>query len=137
VSFIERSGESLARRIDRRRFLRQSAAGAFGLAAAWAVEGMHGRSAVAQVCEVVTGPDECHCRYQFAPSCGDRQGCTLDTSFYTRTGCWCTITCWYGGNRCGHHVCCDHVCPGLDGQCIVDKFVRDACPKKKHSIPRG
>jgi hypothetical protein len=134
VSFIERTGESLARRIDRRRFLRQSAAGAFGLAAAWAVEGIHGYSALAQTCAVTT--NECHCRYDIAPGCGTRQGCTLDTSFYS-TGCWCTLTCWYGGNTCGHHVCCDHVCPGLAGQCIVDTFVSDACPRKKHSIPRG
>ncbi len=136
MTMIEHTGEALARRISRRRLLNRWAAAAFGMAAAWAVEGFHVRSASALACEV-RDRDHCHCRYDIAPGCGSTEGCTLDTSYYQSTGCWCTLTCRYGRNLCGHHVCCDYLCPGISGQCIGDTFVRDACPKGKRSIARG
>jgi hypothetical protein len=134
MTTFERGGEGLARRVSRRRLLDRWAAAVFGMAAAVAVDGFGVRPALAQACAVTT--NECHCRYDIAPGCPSTAGCTLDQSFYS-TGCWCTLTCWYGGNRCGHHVCCDYLCPGIEGQCIQDTFHQDACPKKKNSIPRG
>lgn len=136
MTMIERTGEGLARRISRRHLLNRWAAAAFGAAAAWAVEGIHVRSALARRC-LITDNEHCRCRYDIAPACsGNIESCRLDRSYYS-TGCWCTLTCWYGGNRCGHHVCCDYLCPGFDGQCIRDAFVQDACPKRKKSIPRA
>lgn len=136
MTTIERTGEALARRISRRGLLDRWASAVFGIAAAVAVDGLHARGALAQAC--ARTDTQCHCRYEYAPSCGNVNytSCSLDTSFYS-TGCWCSLTCWYGGNRCGHHVCCDYLCPGFSGQCIQDTFVQDACPKRKSSIPRG
>ena len=135
MTMVERTGELLARQVGRRRLVNRAAAAVFGVVAAWTVEGIRPPGALAGRCALTT--DECRCRYDIAPGCGaNRRGCELDRSYYS-TGCWCTLTCWYGGNRCGHHVCCDNLCPGFAGQCIDDTFVSEACPKKKRSLPRA
>lgn len=62
MTTIERMGEGLARRIDRRRFLRRSAAAIFGAAAVWAAQGIRvpGASAQAGVCYDYKR-DQCYC----------------------------------------------------------------------------
>lgn len=123
MTMVERFGEGLARRMDRRRVLRRSAVAAFGLASAWAVEGFAAPAEVAQTCAATSSRDQCN--LPGVGSCG-RKGCNgaackgackLDTSWY-ETGCWCTLTGPTGPNGAqGYYTCCDCRCNGQRRSC--------------------
>lgn len=115
---IERIGEGLARRIDRRRFLRRSAAAIFGAAAVWAAQGIRvpGASAQAGVC-YVDRYDICSCRPLTGWYCNDWDfrycngalcsgGCGYNNSVYPQA-CWCSRGCPPGQ---GYTECCDCDC---------------------------
>ena len=76
---VERAGEVVTRRVDRRAFLRKTAAAAFGITAAWAVEGIGMTSAFANSCQrTETG---CSCsplgwRSRLGPCSGRRRRST-------------------------------------------------------------
>ncbi len=126
MSVVERVGESLARRVNRRRFLGRSAASVFGVVAAWAVAGGGSRSALASHC--ATTSSECQCHPPGGRFCSGSQcsgadcgsGCTLYRGFYD-TGCWCTLTC-----NGGHYRCCDCQCG--DTLCGCAEFVPSTTP---------
>jgi hypothetical protein len=140
MTMIERVGEGLARRINRRRGLNRAGSLVFGLVAAFAVDGLGRPAATAQRgCSFVTEGD-CSCNlpnqtlcsaikksYCDGARCG--QGCrylTEDdppTGVYP-TGCWCSATCRYGDKR-GYYQCCDCRCgAGRSTLCGCRRFVR-------------
>jgi hypothetical protein len=133
MTFVERTSEELARKIGRRRFLSRAAASVFGIVAAWSVEGIRAPGVLAQECAVRSS--QCHCNLPNGTTCPDTSVCTLDQSFYA-TGCWCTLTCSYGGT-CGHYVCCDYINCASGGDCGVATFVEEACPKGRGRLPKG
>ena len=126
MAVVERVGEALARRLDRRRVVGRAAAAAFGAVAAWAVEGIGAPGALALTCSVYSS--SCHCNYPRNRqcdrlkhgSCNGSQcggGCRPQPNAYTNSGgCWCTQTC-----NGGYYECCDCQCPG--GSCGCSKFV--------------
>lgn len=132
---IERAGEQLARRLDRRRFLRRSAATVFSAAAALAVRGLQvpGVSAY-HVCYTYENSCSCHplngwyCNqwngsYCNGPLCSG--GCGYNNTIYGQA-CWCTQTCDYGGSG-GYYECCDCDCidPAGNSQgCTCGGFVQ-------------
>ncbi len=134
MSWVERVGEGLVRRMDRRRLLRRAGASVFGLVAAWTVEGVAMPSALASHCSRVDyGQCTCHppsgryCRslhWSYCEGSRCRGGCTYDYTYYS-TACWCTAICRYGGGTCGYYRCCDCRCGGT--RCGCSGFNRTSC----------
>jgi len=132
---IERIGEGLARRVDRRRFLRRSAGAVFGFAAAWSVHGFGAPGALAGYCDYFSS--SCYCSppgYGYCSSSDYCNGsycntayCSYDTSDWPG-GCWCTQGCDFGQGSCGYYRCCDCDCP--DGFCGCSAFTNTwpECP---------
>jgi len=133
MAIVERSGEVLARIIDRRRFLDVAAKGIFGAVAAGAAGLLNVQFAEAQTCAV--GPikigvfacspsngiycDSINAGYCSGSSCAG--GCTWDTSTYP-TACWCTQAKCYGCVH-GYYQCCDCKCFGRF--CSCHTFIDD------------
>ena len=123
MAVVERVGEALARRLDRRRVVGRAAAAAFGAVAAWAVEGIGPTGALATHCAITSS--DCRCRPPEGRFCSGSQcsgatcgnGCELYTGHY-ETGCWCTMTC-----DGGHYKCCDCRCGSTS--CGCGEFVGD------------
>ena len=123
MAVVERVGEALARRLDRRRVVGRAAAAAFGAVAAWAVEGIGPTGALATHCAITSS--DCRCRPPEGRFCSGSpcngassgNGCELYTGHY-ETGCWCTMTC-----DGGHYKCCDCRCGGT--LCGCSAFVPD------------
>lgn len=130
---IERAAEDVARRIDRRRFLRRSANVLFGAATAVAIGGAWRTSSAFadgscpnpnQTCDCQLPPNASYCTSVNASYCNGHQcagGCIVDKSFrWPTNGCWCTKVCCYrcstAGSYCGYWQCCD--C-----ECGVNKFL--------------
>ena len=133
MSFVYKAGEVVARRMDRRRLLKRTAAGVFGVTAAWAVEGVRAPSALARTCVSVSSA--CHCA-PIGPWCNTVEqewcdngkcagGCMFYHEIYPPTGCWCTTDCCYrksdGSRYCGYYKCCDCRCPRRT-YCSCKKF---------------
>ena len=135
MAIVGRAGEYLARSINRRTALKQAAVAVFGAVAAFAVEGVRPKSALAGVCSYVTAGD-CSCNPPGGRYCGELDGsfcagsvcsggCEVDESFRYVGGCWCSATCSYneGGARVtGYYKCCDCNCYGT--QCACREFVQ-------------
>ena len=131
MSLLERAGEGLARRMNRRKVVRRTAAAIFGSVAAWSVKGMRGSAQLADYCTYVE-QGECACdppydqyctdldpSYCDGPNCGS--GCTVDETYWTVGGCWCSATCQYsddnGNPLIGYYKCCDCDCYGTSCSC--------------------
>ena len=137
MTLVERVGEGLARRTNRRTTLKRAAAAVFGAVAAWSVEGFRGNGALAQQCEYVTEGD-CSCNPPYGVYCnhldpsfcagsGCSGGCYYDESYRYAGACWCSATCDYGGGEMGYYVCCDCNCYGQ--QCACREFIATAAPE--------
>lgn len=131
MSMVERLGEGVARRMDRRRFLTRAATGTFGAVAAWTVQGLGASPAFAAVCSHTSSRCSCtpcanvHCRALNTSYCSGSAcagGCSYNYNCgYPDTACWCTETCC--GPPAGYYQCCDCLCPG-NRACSCRKFVR-------------
>jgi hypothetical protein len=129
---VERVGEALTRRIDRRQFLRRSAGAIFGLVAAWAVEGVRTPSALAWhcihvwswtcSCSPIGGRYCAQCDPAYSSNC-DLTVCDWYYGVHPDTSCWCTATCCYGRDQ-GYFECCDCDCSKSGGTtCTCSRFV--------------
>jgi hypothetical protein len=137
MSFVGRSGETLARLLDRRRFLKGTAGTLFGLVTASAVgigQSEYAYAAAHGYCPYSTHDSDCNCNptnsiycdmmdpgYCSGYKCGS--GCTHDRSDWSATGCWCTQQCASGGGTV-YYVCCDCNCGGITCSC-AHGFSRD------------
>lgn len=135
MTAFEKAGETVARRIDRRRMLKRSAASIFGVVAAWAVEGIRPPSALARTCTSVSSSCACQpigefcntIRPEWCKKGACAGGCRFYDEIYEPTGCWCTRDCCYrnanGARVCGYYKCCDCKCP-RSNNCSCKHFVR-------------
>lgn len=130
MTLVERVGEGLARRLNRRQTLKQAAVAVFGAVAAWTVEGFRGDGALADHCGVVT--DNCSCSPpqglycdgldpSFCAGAACSGGCYYDESYRYAGACWCSAMCGYDGGVVGHYQCCDCDCYGQ--LCACREFV--------------
>lgn len=130
MTLVERVGEGLARRLNRRQTLQRAAVAAFGAVAAWTVEGFRGNGALADHCGVTT--DDCACRPpqglycdgldpSFCAGAACSGGCYYDESYRYAGACWCSAICRYDGGAAGHYQCCDCNCYGQ--QCACREFI--------------
>lgn len=124
---VEQLGESLARRVARRQFLKGAAAVIFGAVTAWGSEGF--RVSGVRAGECYTTQSDYGCSPPFGRYCasGNCSGsdcvspqCRPDFDAEWPTACWCTLeSC--DGSYLGYFVCCDCYCPG--GACGCAQFV--------------
>jgi hypothetical protein len=131
MTVVERVGEGLARRVSRRSGLSRGLSLVFGVAAAFATDGLRAPGASAQRgCAFVTQGDE-SCNFPNGRSCRairqafcDGSRCSGGCRYLTDddppngiypTGCWCTATTRRAGKR-GHYKCCDCGCPSAGGE---------------------
>jgi hypothetical protein len=128
MDLVGHLAEALARGTSRRESFKTIAAGAFGLAAAWATQGPVGAGPLAKRCAKISSRDYCqptNARYCDDPAAGgDKKNCngatcanncTVDDSFYVgprQAGCWCTAVSGKGKNRT-YFKCCDCLCPDI------------------------
>jgi hypothetical protein len=141
VTLVERVGEELARHLDRRRMLKRAAVAIFGAVAAWTVEGIRGKSALAQHCGIVT--EGCTCTPPYGLYCNGLDpsfcagsacsgGCYWDESYRYVGACWCSTVCQYSSGETGYYQCCDCNCYGQQCACrefISTGFVADPRPE--------
>jgi hypothetical protein len=142
---VERVGEALARRIDRRLTAKKAAGFLFAWTAAWATQGPFGPSALANECQAVTEYD-CTCNFPFGRegrqlycnkknpnNCDGAQcggNCQYNYDYYESTACWCSKECKHGKGQYGYYKCCDCKCPSAandvnpEGQCGCRRFYR-------------
>lgn len=130
---VERLGEVLARRTNRRRFLGKMGMTIFGIVSAGAAELAIIPSAYAiNYCQYTTSgcscnpPNGTYCKSGqcSGPNCVSANGvnCKITTRWYS-TGCWCTDVCC--GIRGGYYYeCCDCICP--QGYCGCRQVVQTA-----------
>ena len=135
MSVVSRTGEALARKVDRRSALTRGAATVFGAVAAWTVGGIRAPSALARTCTSQSSSCSCvpvgpYCntiRKEWCDNGACSGGCRFYDEIYAPTGCWCTRECCYkradGRRVCGYYKCCDCKCP-QSTQCSCKKFVR-------------
>lgn len=123
----ERIGESLARLISRRKFIRWMATGAFGMVAAGMAELTFLPNAQAKnYCKSISSDSTCfppsgkYCdainpAYCTGANCSG--GCTIDKTFWV-TGCWCTLKhCDVSQRVFVFYECCDCRCQGQGCGC--------------------
>lgn len=127
MAAVERIGEGLARRINRRQILQRSAAIVFGSVMAWSARGFRIPGVLAFHCNHTTSRCSCDvisycpsCSPSYPSSCGGGNGCTWNYSIWG-TACWCTATCCYGSYS-GYYECCDCRCDGVT-LCQCARFV--------------
>ena len=131
MTLVERVGEGLARRLNRRQTLKRAAVAVFGSVAAWTVEGFRGKSALAQQCGFVT-EGNCSCSPPGGTYCSGIDpsfcagsacsgGCAYDESYRYAGACWCSATCQYDGGESGYYHCCDCNCYGQ--LCACREFI--------------
>ncbi|SRR6266852_2339213 len=126
-SLVDRSGEELARVIDRRKFLRRLAVGIFSLATGTVIAlDQTGTARAAGYCPYSDISAYCGCTPENGRYCNDLNpsycngyhcagGCTHDTNWHG-TGCWCTKECTSGCYTV-YYVCCDCHCNGQGCTC--------------------
>ncbi len=132
MTMVERVGEGLARRTNRRRAVKRTAMAVFGAVAAWTTQGFRGSGALAYHCGYVTEGD-CTCNPPYGLYCKrmDRSycdgaacsgGCYYDESYRYVGACWCSAICQYpteyeGSYVTGYYQCCDCNCYGQQCAC--------------------
>ena len=130
MTTVERVGEALARRLNRRQTMKRAAVAVFGAVAAWTVEGFRGNGALAQTCSFVS--DNCGCTPPGGVFCSGLDpsfcsgsvcsgGCYYDETFRYAGACWCSATCQYSGGEAGYYHCCDCNCYGT--LCACHEFI--------------
>ena len=131
MTLVERVGEGLARRLNRRQTLKRAAVAVFGSVAAWTVEGFRGNSGLAQQCGFVTEgtctctpPEGLYCSGMDPSFCAGSAcsgGCAYDETYRYAGACWCSATCQYDGGESGYYHCCDCNCFGQ--LCACREFI--------------
>ncbi len=128
MAVVIRSGEVLARLVDRRRFLKQVSMTLFGIASAsalalgrpseaWAITCRHYSSSCG--CSPLNGHWCTSCNSGADPSCAST--CSPYGN-WNGSSCWCTQDCCYSGGRySGYYECCDCTCGGTN--CTCSHFV--------------
>jgi hypothetical protein len=125
AEFVFRSGELLARTMNRRKFLGNMAIAVFGTVAASAARfTLFPDRASAATCQYTSS--ECDCSppgglfctslnnsYCYESACSG--GCTYNYTYYP-TACWCTQECCYGHST-AYRQCCDCWCNGRQCGC--------------------
>lgn len=134
MTVLDRSGESVARFISRRRFIKGAAVGIFGAVSAWAT--MSPQQVKASHCGSWPDSSNCQCnppggRYCSSGSCSGSScvsPCTYNYTWYPSTACWCTATCCNGPANRGYYKCCDCTCSGT--ACGCRKYIQTGtnCP---------
>lgn len=126
MSILTRSGEQLARSINRRKFMKRTAVVIFGFTTGAMVSLDQWRRVFASpdtncpgnYCPSKVGNyecDECSCSLPngtLCPSCSGYNcgsGCTPDDGSAWGNACWCTAQC-YNGSDLIYYVCCDCWC---------------------------
>jgi hypothetical protein len=146
---VDQFAEAIARRTDRRVFLRRAATSVFAFSAAAAVAGL--RAPLARADGPCPDPGEAghclppggvYCTSYDANLCSTAEcpssgswTCSVDKTFrWPSTGCWCTKTTYYRcglvGSYYGYYKCCDCKCQlGSGGKvsCGCSEFVK-LCP---------
>lgn len=137
MSLVERSGEILARRVNRRRFLVRAAAVTFATATGIAVTLPKSPSAFAALGDCYGSPQTppCdppgyYCTHYSSSYCNGAAcsgGCNYDTFDYP-TACWGTTVqcanCRTVEPYCYHYKCCDCSCPG-GVTCGCSQYIED------------
>lgn len=146
---VDQIAEAIARRTDRRMFLRRAATSVFAFSAAAAVSGLRAPLARADgPCPdagqsgACTPPYSTYCTVYDSTLCstatcpdGHVYTCSVDKTFrWPGTGCWCTKVTYYRcglvGSYYGYYKCCDCKCR-RDSQpyvyCGCSEFVK-LCP---------
>lgn len=130
MSIVARSGEKLARLLDRRHFMKGAANTLFGVATASVLRIGFSENAYAASfghCPYKEHSSNCNCSptngmycnsldpsYCSGYHCGG--GCTKDKSDWHASGCWCTRQCSDTGSSI-YYVCCDCNCGGIACTC--------------------
>lgn len=134
MSIVERSGEELARRVSRRRFLLKSATTIFATAAAFTLDFPRVPSAHASNCANQGTNPTCVGTPCAAGKCSGTActgGCSADNTVHHTTNCWCTPTSCYNcdsPNRyCSYFTCCDCNCGGSLCLCSVETITCQQC----------
>jgi hypothetical protein len=128
MDLVGQMAEALARGSSRRHAIKTIAAGAFGLAAAWAAQGPVGAGKLASHCAAISSRDYCqppHGRYCDDAAAGGvkkncngakcANNCVLDNNYYPgpkQAACWCTAVVGKGKKRF-YYRCCDCQCPDI------------------------
>jgi len=138
MAVVERVGEALARRWNRRQTVKRAGAAVFGAVAAFSVKGARGQE-LAGYCSYVTAgdctcnpPGGLYCKRISSSYCAGAVcsgGCYYDESYRYVGGCWCSATCQYPTQYAdtyliGHYQCCDCNCYGT--QCACRQFVDES-----------
>ncbi len=130
MALVDRVGEELARRWNRRQTLKGAGATLFGTVAAFSVKGTKSQE-LAGYCSYVTAgdctcnpPGGLYCRrisdsYCTGAACSG--GCYYDESYRYVGACWCSAICQYSGGESGYYQCCDCNCYGQ--QCACREFI--------------
>jgi hypothetical protein len=129
-SSIRRVSEALARQVDRRDFLKKSAASVFTVVTAASLGSLLGRStAYAITCTIVQPNDACHFLNGICGGCTGSTcppGTLSDCGGWTN-GCWCTEQFCKPVNNWGYYECCD--CKVGVACCGCQQFVHiSQCP---------
>ena len=113
MTLVERVGEGLARRLNRRQTLKRAAVAVFGSVAAWTVEGFRGNSALADHCGIVTEgdctcnpPEGLYCNGLDPSFCAASQcagGGDYAASYRDAGGGWCRALCADSGGEFGYY----------------------------------
>lgn len=131
-SFVDQTGEKLARTVDRRKFLKGMCVSIFSLATGTVLTITLDKASIArassycpngysiqQTCGC-TPEDNIYCNQINSNYCSGYKcagGCSHDTN-WGGSGCWCTLECT--GGSCGYtvyYVCCDCHCAGQGCTC--------------------
>ncbi len=119
MASVPRSGEGIARFIDRRVFMKKAAIAIFSAAAATAIgfdlKGIVLASGYCPVNDIESGSQAC----AFGRTCSGCPGgtygcptnCSPDRSQHNPDNCWCTAQ-FYFGSSLVYYVCCDCQCSG-------------------------
>lgn len=156
MTIVNRSGELLARKINRRGFLARAATVTFAAAAGFSATFPRMPSALAAQGDCATTttdtgcgpPNNFFCSSYNASYCNGALcagGCQYDDQDWA-TACWCTTTvcidCHTPEPVCYHYKCCDcKNCPGIIKPCGCSEYIEDcrgcirAPTNNIHNIP--
>lgn len=119
---IGRSGEIIARTIDRKKFLKTGGAALFAMVAA--IAGGFGSTALAASCNShftsITNCSPIQGRYCSGCSGADcPNGCQVNNQYWNGNGCWCTQSFQSPLGSCyqRYYICCDCTCSGVGCTC--------------------
>jgi len=136
-SFVDQTGEKLARTVDRRKFLKRMCVSIFSLTTGAVLTFVLDKSSIADAsgyCPYGNIDQSCGCQPSYGIYCTQLNsnycsghtcsgGCSHDTN-WGGSGCWCTLECT--GGSCGYtvyYICCDCHCAGQGCTCAEGYIV--------------